>query len=443
MKTRLLLILFLFPGFILSIPERFRLIAVGDCQTEMLLLWQTGASPRFAYDTQQHPNFSDYSSEILPDVENHWFGTTAKVHMKDLQPGTRYFFVVMDQGGVERLHFQTCGNDLSIIAGGDSRSNRSPRQKGNLIAGQLRPDLIIFSGDYTVNATGSQIRDWLDDWQMTISGGRIFPLVPARGNHEWSDDLMSQWFGIPSSGYYITHAGARLSVFILNTQAPHAGAQAFFLANALQESDSKFQIISYHKPMRSHVSGKPEGLSQQSAWAGIIEAGGVDLVVEGDGHCVKRTWPLSVDVSGEEGFRRAETGPVYIGEGTWGAPLREADDRKNWTRDAGSFSSLNWIWIRGDSMNLRTIRIDDTQTDFVLSERFSHPAGLAIWSPANGSIIRWSKSSGVGVDPPIDPPPSPTPDNRGQIISWIIIGLIVLALGITGLISNRKKNGNS
>jgi MYXO-CTERM domain-containing protein len=150
-------------------------------------------------------------------------------------------------------------------------------------------------------------------------------------------------------------------------------------------------MAQYHRPMRPHTSGKAEGDDLYDAWAQLFHDEGMDLVIECDSHTVKRTWPVSPATdTGDEGFTRDDArGTVYVGEGCWGAPLREDDDAKSWTRAHGSFNEVNWLQFYPDRVEVRTIMTDDIGASGSVSDAdpFSAPAELPVWNAESGSVL--------------------------------------------------------
>ena len=134
------------------------------------------------------------------------------VRLNNLTPNTAYYFRVCDASGCgSRYWFRTAAssaNDVTFITGGDSRTNRSARQQGNRLVGKIRPQFVMFGGDYTDNNTASQMQEWLSDWQLSFSSDsidgqsykQIYPLVPTVGNHEDNDQrVICLVFGVDSN----------------------------------------------------------------------------------------------------------------------------------------------------------------------------------------------------------------------------------------------------
>ena len=118
----------------------------------------------------------------------------------------------------------------------------------------------------------------------------------------------------------------------------------------------------------------------------------VRICLENDSHTCKTTWPIvrSNDLGSEEGFiRDDEKGIVYVGEGCWGAPLRQPDDNKCWTRDSEAINQFNWIFISKDKIEVRTVKYENAENVSSLTKetRFNMPENIDLWNPSNGAVI--------------------------------------------------------
>ncbi|MCF8237460.1 MAG: metallophosphoesterase family protein [Saprospiraceae bacterium] len=315
--------------------------------------------------------------------------------LQGLEPDTRYQFVIRDSEGDSRIMvFHTApatpDTPLTFIAGGDSRNNRSARKRMNLLAGQMQPLAILFSGDMTDMCSSKEWQEWLDDWQLTITvDRRLVPIVAARGNHETSNSILEDMFDIPShdAWYALGFGGSLLRIYTLNSLAPIHGRQTRWLEDDLSTQGHAFtwRIAQYHFPMRPHTRRKKERLDQVDAWGELFHAHKVQLAQESDSHVAKITWPIKPSNGGDsfEGFvRDDDDGTVYIGEGCWGAPLRPANDVKPWTREIGSFHQFNWLCVRPDGLEIRVIQADKSMAVTPLNtlSRGALPNGIACWA---------------------------------------------------------------
>lgn len=138
-------------------PGHIRAMYKSDPATSIVVGWnryETKASENnFYYDSVDHgrnigayPNkpAPHYSSEYESEIKN------AFVELKNLKPETTYYFVIKNSFVVsKRYYFQTLPNirntRLSIIAGGDSRNNRTPRKGANSLVRKLKPHFVHLS----------------------------------------------------------------------------------------------------------------------------------------------------------------------------------------------------------------------------------------------------------------------------------------------------------
>ncbi len=344
--------------------------------------------------------FETYASSYAPSrTVEHKEMFNYFVRLKGLKPSTTYYFMVADgKGGVSRrLWFKTAADSnttrLSIISGGDTRTNRLPRQEGMKIVSKLRPDFVMFQGDHTTLNSGWEWERWLSDWQLTVSNdGRITPTIFTRGNHESSNKDLENIFDTPKGVYYgVTFGRDLLRIYTLNSESAVTGDQTKWLGTDLSEnSHVRWKFAQYHSPIRPHTAGKKDETAMYQSWAPLFYSGRMNVVAEADAHTVKVTWPVRPSSSGEAGFARDDdNGTVFIGEGTWGAPLRKNDNLKSWTRDSGRFNSFFWIFVDKNKTELRSVVIEKPEAVVAVSDsnRFAVPAGLNIWKAPNGSVI--------------------------------------------------------
>lgn len=414
MKKLLFTLLTISTFSLMASNARYRVMFRTDPSTSAVIGWdQTGGSyPVVHYDVVDHgtnANAYAYTKSVDRSVSykgmnNHF------ARLTNLQPNTAYYFLIKDsQGNSQRFWFKTTPNSsserLSFIAGGDSRNNANPRRNANKLVAKLRPHAVFFGGDMTNGDSNSEWIEWMNDWQLTTGNdGRMIPIVAARGNHEGSNNSIYHLFDVPSSNVYyaITFGGNLIRSYTLNTEISISGSQTTWLNNDLaSNSNITWKMAQYHKPMRPHVSSKSEGNSQYSNWATPFKNNGVRLVVECDAHTVKTTWPVVPSTGGgsDEGFIRDDAnGTVYVGEGCWGAPLRNNDDNKDWTRASGKFNQFKWIFVDQEKIEIRTIKVDNADQVGQVNDNniFAAPSNLDIWSPSSGSVVTIQKNNNGG-----------------------------------------------
>jgi hypothetical protein len=406
MKSKLILtyVLILSAICVSANNDKYRLILVDDPATTITIGWNqiSGTSPTLYYDTIDHgTNHSLYSFSKTEDRAISFKGMDNRyVRLTGLTPNTNYYFVINDsQGTSQRFWFRTAPNDnsrLSFIAGGDSRNNRTPRQNANLLVSKLKPHAVLFGGDMTDNSTNGEWQNWFDDWQLTTaSDGRMFPIIPARGNHEDGSDVYNLFDTPNANSYYaLTFGNNLIRTYTLNSEISVLGSQKTWLEGDLNTAPAalKWKMAQYHKPMRPHTAWKNENNAIYDAWANLFYNEGVRLVVDCDSHMAKTTWPVkpSSEPENDEGFVVEQVnGTVYTGEGCWGAPLRSNDDDKTWTRSSGSFNQFKLIFVEDSKIELRTINVNNAASVGSVSntDPFTLPALLDVFSPPTGDVV--------------------------------------------------------
>jgi hypothetical protein len=387
--------------------QRYRIMWHNDPATSVTIGWQrvSGKRQRLYIGLKDYGQDTSRYERVRPPVITTEYRDMRNqfVRLRGLRPNTEYFFVIGDNEGVsERFWFRTAPNissiRLSFIAGGDSRNNREPRQNANRLVAKLKPLAVLFDGDMTDDDTFEEWADWFDDWQLTIGrDGRMTPIVVARGNHERTAETLPKLFDSPEEGYYAFNIGGDLMRFYtLNTEVSINGNQLDWLEYDLaHHCNVTWRMAQYHKPIRPHIQRKREGSNQYIYWSPLFYQYNFNLVIEGDAHTAKLTWPIrpGQGPKSDEGFIRDDLyGTVYVGEGCWGAPLRETDDIKSWTRSHGTFNQLKWIFVDREKIEVRTIKVGNKEETFwveevSLDDPFTPPANLNIWKPKEGAVV--------------------------------------------------------
>jgi len=390
--------------------DKYRLSWRDDPATTMVIGWNQidGANPTVHWGTQdQGQVFRQYDNASRADVIHNYRGMSNHfVRLTGLQPDTAYYFVIKDSNSTSRRYwFRTAPDQpkpFAFVAGGDTRTNQEPRRQGNAMIAKLRPLFVCHGGDYMGVGSTEEWKVWFDDWQLTISeDGRMYPLVAAHGNHENQDMAMIyRLFDGPRSDMYFAMnvGGPLMRLYTLNTEIARdqfawAGQAAWLEADLKAHVDSTWRFAQYHRPMRAHTAAKAEGLLQIAAWAELFYEYDMDLVIECDTHMVKRTYPLrpSLEADSFESFVRDDAnGTVFIGEGSWGAPIRAANDDKPWTMASDSFHQFQWIQVTEDNIDVRSVMFDNVDEVESVSDDapFLVPEALKLWQPPTGAVLR-------------------------------------------------------
>lgn len=376
----------------------------ADASTQITIGWNqlSGKNSQFLFDTIIPADLNFIKSNAISKItfakgmHNHF------VRLSGLKPNCKYYFIIKDSEGISIVYnFSTVPGTpdlpLSFIAGGDSRDRSEVRRKANVLVGKLKPHAVLFNGDFTGLDLEKQWLEWFNDWEYSIQNdGRISPFVVTRGNHEMTNKVLVDLFDVPNKKifYTTTFGGTLLNLVSLNSEIWKFGRQKLFLRSTLKDHENyTWQIMQYHRPIRAHVAAKKEMETQYRNFVPLFEKyDNVRLCLENDSHTCKTTWPIvqSSAPGSEEGFIRDEIeGITYVGEGCWGAPLRQPDDNKCWTRNSEAINQFNWIFVSKEKIEVRTIKYENSESVLNLTEetRFQMPENIDIWNPSNGAVL--------------------------------------------------------
>lgn len=413
--------------------DKIRLSWTDDPETTMTIGWDQfgGENPKVYYGTKDRGRrWKRYESSQGPTRQvSHLNMDTRFCELKGLLAGTAYYFVIKDSEGVsERFWFRTAPGEpaaFTCIMGGDTKFAGAALAAGrftNQMVAKLRPLFVLFCGDFTNDGINPEHwEQWLNDWfELTrTADGRLFPIVAVTGNHEYGDySVLNKVFNAPYRFddperiyYSLSFGGDLVHISILNSaMRKFLAEQTEWLKEDLEKAkDITFKFAAYHKPFRPHTRGKGENISLYDAWAPLFYEYGVDISLDADSHVSRITYPVRPDpVNGVEGFvRDDEKGTMYIGEGSWGASPRPANDDKPWTLRSGSFNQVKWLQVfpaseKGPAhIDIRTV-ITSTRDDAnqavshvegvsALSENniFDVPAGINLYSTEYGDVITY------------------------------------------------------
>ena len=295
-----------------------------------------------------------------------------------LKPSTTYYVELESDGKKSRKFYFITAPDkdrpFSILFGGDSRSDRNARQQINRTLALMleRSTLAVnfgqrgakageilalaHGGDYVATGTNlPQWSAWMRDHELTTTtNGRLLPIIPARGNHD-GGPLFNEVFGFPpdNPNYYALRIGPQVALLTLNSETSMAGKQARWLTNVLRlaRAKSRWLLAQYHSPAFPAYK-RPSGALQN--FVPLFERFNADLVMEADGHTIKRTVPI-------RGGKQDKTGVVYIGEGGLGVKPRTPKKDRAYLKPPGVASSghhVQKITFTDKELKVQTILFD-------------------------------------------------------------------------------------
>jgi len=333
-----------------------------------------------------------------------------------LSPSKTYTYHVIVQGadlGSATDQFTTApakgSGTVRFVAIGDSGTGSDDqKQIAALLKGESF-DLMLHGGDVAygiANGTGDGSYKTLEDWFFSIYASilRTHPVFPAMGNHDvrasnnngqhYLDD-----FVLPSNGAttaYPDHAERFYSfdygpmhVVVLDTElafqdTARRAAQLAWLDDDLSRTTQPWKIAVYHRAPYSSGGEHGSDLTVRSAFGPILEARGVQLVINAHEHDYERTNPINES-------NPSAAGVTYVVTGGGGAPLYPAGS-STWT----AYSESRYEYLRGtaDACNLTVDAVGEDSSVFdsvSLTQCTAPPDTEAptarITSPAGGATI--------------------------------------------------------
>jgi hypothetical protein len=308
------------------------------------------------------------SEPVSPDLFYHHAVLT------NLEPDTVYYLAVKTAEGPEReYHFRTApkdGTTFKLIYAGDSRSRIDITRKMSMQIRELFEKdesivALLHGGDYAETTQRDKWKAWLEAYALTTTkNGKLLPIIPIIGNHDTvgNSPMFRQAYGNPGgkNAYYALRLTPSVSILCLNTEISAEGEQKEFLRNALagMEKDKvKWRIAAFHSP--AYPAVKQPGAARTS-WVPFFEEFNIDLVLESDGHCIKRTVPIRKD-------READDGIVYLGEGGYGAPQRDPKPDLWYLQGKNAFASkgdhIMMLEIAPDAIHYSTVLVTGEVVD--------------------------------------------------------------------------------
>ena len=332
-----------------SNPAQWRVIWKTDPANKATVSWTTasrGENHIVHYDLKPNKGIlKNYAFNKVSDRNGRFSGSDGEhfhhARLTSLRPSTTYWFVIESDGNLSpEMHFTTApmdDRDFSVIFGGDSRTGHFERAQVNLLMAALseeNPEIIAFAhgGDYIVSGKNwGQWSRWLSQHELTVAAsGKVLPIIPTRGNHDGGplfDEIFDSPGGKERENYFSTRLSPQVALVTLNSETKAGGAQRTWLGKTLESLRPKVRwlLAEYHRPAWPAV--KKPGAAKEF-WVPLFEEFDVDLVVESDGHVIKRTVPIRNE-------KKDSTGVVYVGEGGLGVPQRKPDRSRWYLRSPG------------------------------------------------------------------------------------------------------------
>jgi hypothetical protein len=327
-------------------PIAIYLTWTQDPTSTMVVQWQalTGSMvPQLDYHAAGESSWKPAKGQSLAieDCEVHL------VNLEGLREDSEYVFKV--QGSKREYRFQTMPKKLSrpirMVIGGDAYYTIASEvfHRMNRMIAFNKPDFVVIGGDlaYTTGTKHllkgpqwafARWQAFLRDLQKSLGQeGKLIPILPIIGNHDVHKtknengmlEMFYQIFTFPEANkaYRSLDFGDYLSLVMLDTGHtwPIEGDQTAWLEKTLRERKSvPYLLTAYHiaaYPSFYPFTGNIEERIRKN-WVPLFEKYQVPFAFEHHNHTLKRTHPLKEGIVNPSGV-------TYLGDGSWGTPVRE------------------------------------------------------------------------------------------------------------------------
>ncbi len=358
-----------------SQPRQVVLTWQNDPSTTMTITWRTDVleeSHSLSFTDKYWQHVSQWTTT---DAQSFTFAETKAwlhtVELTNLNPGQTYYVTINHPEFPDHFSFRTMPDensrrDLVFLAGADSRTQREVRRDMNELAAQLHPEFIIFDGDFIATALSEQEWDeWFDDWHelLITPDGRRVPVIPSIGNHEVNGSFLQPrdqapfYFNRfvveePKTRYILKLAPDLVLVTLDTDHILEITSQTDWLDSELaKHQDVIWKLVQYHVAAWPSVRGFDElvPVKIRKHWIPVLEKHDVDFVIEAHDHAYKKTVPI------RNNSRDDEKGIIYLGDGGWGAPVRDVKNPDDywWLEEAVKIDHFWKFILSADGKTLK------------------------------------------------------------------------------------------
>ena len=335
---------------------------------DFVRIWEEGgvalqfASSKAKAYTNTYGSQKSQKSQTRTVIDKKWYYRHAR--LVGLKASTKYKMTAHSNGETSREFYFTMAPEddrvFKLLYVGDSRTRpevaaQISQQMGEMAARDSEVLAVIHGGDFANKPVLADWKPWLAAWDKTTGAdGKLLPIIPVVGNHEQisRSPLYGEAYAMPGGDknfLYSCKLSPNFRIAVLNSEIPSTGTQESFLTKTLEKYRAekvKWQLAAFHRPVYPAIK-KPGVIKRLVPH---FEKFNLDLVLESDGHCLKRTLPIKNE-------KHDPSGVVYLGEGGYGAPQRKPKDQ--WYLKEPGFASLGdhlmQIQVTSDSLNYQAI----------------------------------------------------------------------------------------
>jgi len=279
----------------------------------------------------------------------------AFVRMKNLKPGTRYFYQIQRDDPIMTFQMPRT-SELTFHVIGDSKGTPDVL---NTMYQHGVSHLVIDTGDLVYSGWDE------DNWDKSLNAISVlaarsaYMVVP--GNHEEESPIFKEVFHFPHEEFYYAFHYGPARFLMLDSERPYetGSPQREFADSVLSSWRIQPDVPSFvalHAPPYS--SGKHgSDVHIRAELCPLFEQAGVDIVFSGHDHGYEATWPLAGSV-------RNDGGTVYVVCAGGGAALYDTrEPRQPWSRIREKTHHWITVHVRGKRISVRVFSSDGQLID--------------------------------------------------------------------------------
>lgn len=322
-------------------PEQLRISFGEDPSSTMSIVWQTPAptrQPTVQYGTSRALGMTAAATRPTYPYET---GVLSEVRLRNLKPGTTYYYRVGDaEGGWSAVQrFRTGAlrpSKFAFTAFGDQGVTAAAAQNVQNVLAE-KPDFHVLLGDISY-ANGRQ-PVWDTYLQQIEPMTCTIPYMPTLGNHENETITLGEEkkrigyvsylarFALPGGEQWYSYDYGHARIVAFNSDDYNNPEQLVWLEKTLGEARRdpaiSWLIVVQHHPPYGSSKGRDNNAGLIAKITPIYDKYGVDLVLCGHDHHYERHFPLRggrITSTQRSDYRRGE-GTIYLIQGGGGMGL--------------------------------------------------------------------------------------------------------------------------
>ena len=355
------------------------------------IIWETTFSTKSRVDygiTEDCSLFVEYTKKVR----------LHEVTLQPLRPNTLYYYEISCGFTTETGVFKTAPNHnipFKFVVYGDTQANPDIHWKIAEKILQIKPDLILHTGDIVSNGTKNY--QWtslfFDPLRNVIDH---IPIFTCLGNHERNAKKYFDFFSLPNneSWYSFNYSNCHFIALDTNKDYGKNSNQYKWLKDDLLETHTKWKFVFFHHP--PYTSGRhPSNLKVRGLLTPLFRKHGVDIVFSGHNHLYERSYPIN------SAFRQNDSAVTYVVSGGGGGTLYDFSPNNIWTASVSKVHNFCVVNVDDERLGLKALDTDGQVLDnfTILKEKGKYQQYVKNAIPCEK--IEFERTFPTNITPPV------------------------------------------